>query len=99
MSTVILDGMTHKVGPKGQVVLPKAMRDALGIQPGDEVRFDKGEDGIVVRKAKSRAEIVRGLRGILYDPDDPTPLTALVEEEHRREVEADEREMRERGLR
>ncbi len=97
MSTVILDGMTHKVGPKGQVVLPKAMRDAHGIQPGDEVRFDEAGDGIVVRRAKSRAEIVAGLMGSLRDSR--LDLVAELEAEHRREVEEDEREMRRRGLR
>jgi AbrB family looped-hinge helix DNA binding protein len=89
--------MTHKVGPKGQVVLPKAMRDRLGIKPGDEVRFDEGEDGIVVRRAKSRAEIVAGLWGALSDSR--LDLVAELEAEHRREVEDDEREMRRRGLR
>ena len=29
--------MTHKVGPKGQVVIPKAVRERVGISPGSEV--------------------------------------------------------------
>lgn len=36
---VILVGMTHRVGPKGQVVIPKALRDGLGLSNGDEVVF------------------------------------------------------------
>jgi AbrB family looped-hinge helix DNA binding protein len=31
--------MTHKVGIKGQVVIPKAIREEIGINPGDEVAF------------------------------------------------------------
>lgn len=89
--------MTYKVGAKGQVVLPKELRDELGIRPGDEVVFDKGDQQIVVRKARSRAEIVRDLHGALRGGR--LDLVAELEAEHRREVEADEREMRRRGLR
>jgi AbrB family looped-hinge helix DNA binding protein len=86
---VILDGMTHKVGPKGQVVLPKPMRDRLGIKPGDEVLFDEGDHEILVRKAKTRDEIIDGLRGALAGPG--TPLTQLLVESRRREREREDR--------
>lgn len=49
--TVILDGMTHTVGTKGQVVIPKNLRDALKIQPGQEVIFERQGDSVIVRKA------------------------------------------------
>lgn len=39
--------MTHRVGRKGQVVIPKAFRRAVGLEPGDEVTFS--QDGNVVR--------------------------------------------------
>ena len=55
--------MTHRVGPKGQVVIPKDMREQLGIGPGDEVEFVL-EDGAV------RVEPVRDgqtLRGSLHE--------------------------------
>lgn len=41
--------MTHKVGPKGQVVIPKELRDELGIEPGDEVSFWREGDHVAVR--------------------------------------------------
>ncbi|MFY9487778.1 MAG: AbrB/MazE/SpoVT family DNA-binding domain-containing protein [Solirubrobacterales bacterium] len=36
--------MTHKIGPKGEVVIPKPMRDQLGLLPGMRVDFELGED-------------------------------------------------------
>ena len=81
--------MTHKVGPKGQVVLPKEMRDELGIAPGDEVMFDRGDDQIVVRKARTKAEIIDDLYGSLAGPG--KPLTELLVESRRRDREREDR--------
>jgi len=51
--------MTHRVGPKGQVVIPKELRVELGIEPGDEVSFWRHDDHVAVRPAGRR----RPLRG------------------------------------
>lgn len=40
--------MATTVTAKGQVTIPKAVRDMLGIQPGSAVTFDMVEDGRVV---------------------------------------------------
>lgn len=45
--------MTHKIGPKGQVVIPKELRDELGIAPGDEVTFWREGDHVAVQPARS----------------------------------------------
>ncbi|WP_435196830.1 AbrB/MazE/SpoVT family DNA-binding domain-containing protein [Natronomonas sp. EA1] len=39
-----------KVTTKGQVTIPKAIRDRLGIDPGDEVEFVETNEGYVLRK-------------------------------------------------
>lgn len=41
-----------KITSKGQVTIPKAMRDAFGLLPGTEVEFVSDENEIRVRKAK-----------------------------------------------
>lgn len=51
--------MTHRVGAKGQVVIPKELRDSLGIEPGDEVSFWRQGDHVAVRPTDRR----RPLRG------------------------------------
>jgi AbrB family looped-hinge helix DNA binding protein len=38
------------VGPKGQVVIPKRMREALGLKPGVEVTLELRDQEIVIRK-------------------------------------------------
>jgi antitoxin PrlF len=53
--------MTHRVGAKGQVVIPKGLRDALGLQPGTEVDFE--QDGPSVRIRPMGIAAVHGLRG------------------------------------
>lgn len=53
--------MTQRVGTKGQVVIPKVIRDEIGLQPGAEVDFERDGDG--VRIVPSGTAATRGLRG------------------------------------
>ena len=46
------------VGEKGQVVLPKDIRDYVGIKPGSEVIFEVRGKEIVVMPQKSGKEFV-----------------------------------------
>ena len=56
-----------RVTEKGQITIPKELRDALGIGAGTEVEFERRKDVILVRKAKAgttRGErIVDRMRG------------------------------------
>lgn len=51
-----------KVTQKGQVTIPKAIREELGIQPGDEITFEEVDGEFVLRKAvpEDRFEKWRG---------------------------------------
>lgn len=52
-----------RVTEKGQVTIPKEIRDQLGIQPGDEITFEETEEGYVIRKdvEKSRFQKWQGI--------------------------------------
>jgi len=39
-----------RVTTKGQVTIPKEIREALGIEPGDEITFEKADSGYKIRK-------------------------------------------------
>jgi AbrB family looped-hinge helix DNA binding protein len=43
---------SKNLGLKGQVVIPKRMRDTIGIKPGSEVTLEIREDEIVISKPK-----------------------------------------------
>lgn len=79
-AVVILLGMTHRVGPKGQVVIPKDLRDRLGISPGDEVELtlDEGADAVRLEPVRDHPTLRGSLAGL--------GLVAALEADHRSET-------------
>ena len=55
--------MTARMGTKGQVVIPKAIRDRVGLHPGDEVDFDLRDDEVIVRLSRSERTMLGGRFG------------------------------------
>jgi AbrB family looped-hinge helix DNA binding protein len=52
--------MATTVTTKGQVTIPKEVRDLLGIKPGSAVTFEVAEDGrVVLNKAGRRGPATR----------------------------------------
>jgi len=49
---------------RGQMTIPKAIRDGLGMKAGDRMRFTLMPDGIVVMRVKNKR--VSDLAGILH---------------------------------
>lgn len=76
---------TTRITRKGQVTIPKELREEFGLQEGDELRWEKTEDGIRVRKATKSAG-----RGMLVDED----VSEAERETIAEEMEAEIRERR-----
>jgi antitoxin PrlF len=54
-------GMATKVTDDGQVTIPKAILEQLGIGPGSEVTFRRAPDGSVVMERAEKAQPPRPL--------------------------------------
>lgn len=74
--------MPTTVTSKGQVTIPKPVRDLLGIVPGSAVEFRLDADGRVVlsragaaRRPRSRFESLRGAAGAGMTTDEIMRLT------------------------
>ncbi len=39
-----------RVTSKGQVTVPKEVRESMGLNPGDEVDFEETQDGVLLKK-------------------------------------------------
>lgn len=48
-----------KVTSKGQITLPKKVREDLGVRPGDRVEFEKRQGEFVLRKKVDRSPFDR----------------------------------------
>jgi len=73
--------MATTVTSKGQVTIPKPVRDRLGIKPGDAVEFELAPDGRVIvvkvggRRPASRFAALRGRAGKGLSTDQIMALT------------------------
>ncbi len=54
-----------KIGERGQVTIPKKLREAFGLFPNIEVEFIAEDDGIKLQKKSKRSSPVQKLYGIL----------------------------------
>jgi len=50
------------VGDRGQVTIPKGLREAFGIEGGDEVVVHEESNKIVIEKPVSEADLAEGYR-------------------------------------
>ena len=76
MPKVMANGMDSAITSKGQATIPKAIREHLGLRPGDRVKFFVHPDGSVVLLPKLPATT---LRGIVRPRQRPVTIEALAE--------------------
>ncbi len=84
---------TTRVSSKGQVVIPKAVRDRLGLRPGADLSVEVQGDSVILRRKRKQLrrptpDEVAAVAGRL-DPGGPMPsweeIDAAVAEHFRKE--------------
>ena len=75
--------MTLKIDHAGRIVVPKPIRDRLGLRAGTDLKVIEGPEGIVIRRAEREPRLV--LEGKLLVHTGKLPrgydLTRVVEDE------------------
>jgi AbrB family looped-hinge helix DNA binding protein len=66
---------TALVTSKGQITIPKAVRERLGVDSGDRVEFVESADGVFSVIASTRD--VRELKGIVGRPAKPVSIADM----------------------
>lgn len=58
-------GMNSSISSKGQVTVPKKLRDQLGLKAGTTVEFELADGGVLMRKGHKGERPVDRVRGVL----------------------------------
>ena len=58
--------MVSRLTEKGQVTIPKPLRESLGLEPGQELEFEEREGTLVVRR-RAPADPLRELVGLISE--------------------------------
>jgi antitoxin PrlF len=81
--------MESAITVKGQATIPKAVREHLGLKPGDRVKFFMHPDGTVVLLPKLPISALRGIlksrrrRSVTIDEMNEAVIGAAIERDQR----------------
>jgi AbrB family looped-hinge helix DNA binding protein len=59
MANAILNGMTLKIDPAGRVILPKPIRDRLGLTAGADLEVEEAPGEIILRPVQQQPSLVK----------------------------------------
>ena len=78
------------VSSKGQIAIPKAIRDRLNLKPGTQIAFEVQGEQLVMKRLVSEFPDWRTMRGMVASGPS---LTKALEQEHRDEIAKDRDEI------
>ena len=67
--------MTLTVDKAGRVILPKPLRDRLGLRPGAALEVEDTAEGVTLKPVRQRPTLVKGKKGLwVYTGEVPANL-------------------------
>ena len=73
----IIAAMKSTIDAAGRIVVPKALRQALGLKPGQPLEIRVGDGCLVIEIAATPMQLKKRGKGVVAVPDaDLPPLTA-----------------------
>lgn len=69
-----------RISQRGQITIPKKLRDRFGMHPDVEVEVVPTEDGLLIRERTNNVEPVEGPDRALGDPPDPDEVKRVLDE-------------------
>ena len=80
--------MTLKIDKAGRVVLPKPLRDRLGLRAGSDLEIEEAPGAIVLRPAERRPSLIRKGSFLVYTGEVPPGYDIVKAIEEDREERA-----------
>jgi AbrB family looped-hinge helix DNA binding protein len=81
--------MKTAIDAAGRVIVPKALRDQLGLSPGRELEIRARDGALVIEPLPTRVTLVRRGKRIVAKPESPLPK--LTQDEVRAALEGSRR--------
>ncbi|MDI6883715.1 MAG: AbrB/MazE/SpoVT family DNA-binding domain-containing protein [Hadesarchaea archaeon] len=75
--------IVRTVGPKGQVVVPKDVREYLGLKPGSKITFEVKEKELIIRPETDPEKFVDEFCSVVSKKlKKPIDIKKIIEEEY-----------------
>lgn len=76
--------LKRKVGPKGQIVIPKDIRDYFKINAGSEIVFEVRQNEIIIRPAKKNKEFLEAFLKTPKKLKEPVDFKQILDKQYKR---------------
>ncbi len=78
--------MDAKLDGFGRIVIPKKLRDRLGLEPGDPIEVEARKGEVVLRPVRAASPLARRGKAVVFEGEAMGPLEDAVKRERRKRI-------------